>query len=72
MATGRDGREHVAHHAWTAADIARGLSDAELEDKFARLTRDVLPAPRRQGLLELLWRLDEVADVASVVDQLGL
>jgi 2-methylcitrate dehydratase len=72
VATGRDGREHVAHHAWTAADIARGLSDAELEDKFARLTRDVLPEVRRQALLALLWGLDEVADVASVVDQLGL
>jgi 2-methylcitrate dehydratase len=72
VATGRDGREHVAHLAWTAADIARGLSDAELEDKFQRLTRDVMTPPRRRALLEQLWRLEDVATVAEVVDRLAI
>lgn len=71
-ATGRDGATHVEHLAWTAADIARGLSDQEIETKFAKLTRDILPAARRERLLETLWRLEEVDDVGRVVDQLWL
>jgi 2-methylcitrate dehydratase len=70
-ATGRDGRSHVAHRFWTTADIARGLSDEEVEFKFSKLTRDILPANRRRRLLETLWRLDEIADVGAVVDQLA-
>jgi 2-methylcitrate dehydratase len=72
IATAKDGRQVVAHQFWTAADIARGLSDAEVEEKFAKLTRDVLPAPRRAKLLETLWRLETIPDVSAVVDQLGL
>jgi 2-methylcitrate dehydratase len=72
VATDRQGREHVAHHAWTAADIARGLSDQELEQKFQRLTRDVMTGPRRRALLDRLWTLDEAPSVAGVVDLLAV
>jgi len=70
VAIGRDGCEHVAHLAWTAADIARGLSDSEVEEKFAKLTRDLMVPARRRALLDLLWRLDELPDVVALVDRL--
>ncbi|MGQ0664522.1 MAG: MmgE/PrpD family protein [Pseudomonadota bacterium] len=72
VGTGRDGREHVAHLKWTAADIARGMSDEELEDKVAKLTRDVLTGPYRRALLDLLWNLEKVPNVAALVDRLAL
>jgi 2-methylcitrate dehydratase len=67
-----DGRTATAHLAWTQADIARGLSDAEVEDKFRRLTRDVLTPARCRSLLDLLWTLETVADVSEVVDHLAI
>lgn len=72
VAIGKDGREHIAHHGWTAADIARGLSDEELEDKFQRLTRDMLTAPRRRALLDVLWRIEDVPNVSAVIDRLSI
>jgi len=72
VATARDGREVSAHQAWTAADIARGPSDGEVEQKFERLTRDVLTPTRRRALIDLLWAADEVADVRTLVDHLAI
>ena len=69
-AAAADGTTHVGHLEWTTADIERGLTDAEIEDKFNALNRDVIPAPERRALLDYLWRLDETADVRAVVDLL--
>ncbi len=71
-ATGRDGKSHAAHLAWTQADIARGLSDAEVEEKFLKLTRDVLAESKRRDLLQALWRIDEAPNVAAIVDRLAI
>jgi 2-methylcitrate dehydratase len=68
--TAADGSTHVGHLKWTTEDIERGLSDAEIEDKFNALNRDIMPASERRALLDYLWRLDEVADVRMLVDRL--
>jgi 2-methylcitrate dehydratase len=69
-ATLADGSSEVGHLFWTRADIERGLSDAEVEEKFERLNRDIIPSDERRVLLDRLWRLDEIDDVAKVVDLL--
>ena len=71
-ATMKDGATHQAQIGWTREDIARGLSDAEVEEKFAGLTRDVMTAPRCRALLDLLWKLETVDNVSTVVDRLGV
>jgi 2-methylcitrate dehydratase len=71
-ATAADGSAHVGHLWWTTADIERGLSDAEIEDKFNALNRDVLPASERRALLDALWRIDAAADVRALVDRLRI
>src|SRR2546425_2364579 len=68
--TAADGSAHVGHIKWTTEDIERGLSDAEIEDKFNALNRDVLPASERRALLDSLWQLDHLADVRELVDKL--
>jgi 2-methylcitrate dehydratase len=71
-ATAADGSSHVGHLKWTTEDIERGLSDAELEDKFNALNRDVMPAGERRALLDALWRLDDAANVRTIVDRLRI
>jgi len=71
-ATAADGTAHVGHLKWTKEDIERGLSDAEIEDKFNALNRDVMPARERRALLDALWRIDEAADVRTIVDRLRI
>jgi 2-methylcitrate dehydratase len=70
-ATDRAGRSHEAHIAWTEADIARGLSDAELEGKFLKLTA-ALGEQKQRDLLQALWRIDEAPSVAGIIDRLAL
>ena len=69
-ATLADGSSQVGHLFWTTADIQRGLSDAEIEEKFERLNRDILPASERRALLDCLWHIESMADVRRVVDLL--
>ena len=65
------GETHVAHLEWTAEDIARGLGDDEIEDKFDRYAGVLLPPPRRARLLERLWQLESVEDVSEIVSLTG-
>ncbi|MDE0456738.1 MAG: MmgE/PrpD family protein [Chromatiales bacterium] len=66
-ATDKTGETHVAHLAWTAEDIARGPGDDEIEDKFHRYAGVLLGPPERTRLLERLWRLESVDDVADIL-----
>lgn len=69
-ATLADASLQVGHLFWTRADIERGLSDAEIEEKFERLNRDIIPAAERRVLLDRLWQLDKLTDVSQLVDLL--
>ena len=71
-ATDSHGNAHVAHLAWTTEDIERGLADAEIEEKFNALNRDIMPVAERRALLDTLWRLDEAPDVRQVIDLLRI
>jgi 2-methylcitrate dehydratase len=42
------------------------MSNAEIEDKFRALARNVLPDAQTTHLLQRLWSLDEIEDAASV------
>ena len=66
-ATDHAGETHVAHLAWTAEDIARGPDDAEIEEKFHRYAGVLLARPERSRLLERLWRLENVDDMAEIL-----
>ena len=66
-AADKAGETHVAHLAWTAEDIARGPGDDEIEDKFHRYAGVLLGPPERTRLLERLWRLESVDDVADIL-----
>jgi 2-methylcitrate dehydratase len=50
-ATATDGTTHVGHLFWTLDDIARGLSDEEVDAKFHALNRDFMPARQRDAVI---------------------
>ncbi|MFN3804389.1 MAG: MmgE/PrpD family protein [Pyrobaculum sp.] len=47
------------------------MSDRELEEKYHKLTRDVLPEENRKKALEIMWQLEKY-DVADLLDALAV
>lgn len=43
------------------------MSDTDVADKFRSLARKILPADRIDGLLERLWKLEVLPDVATLI-----
>jgi hypothetical protein len=69
-ATLPDGSSEVGHLYWTKADIEKGLSDAEIEEKFERLNRDTVPPAARRSLLDCLWQIEKIDHIGRVIDLL--
>ena len=59
------------------ADFAKGspaipMSDQELGDKFRECASwGGVPEARQKKALELIWRLDELADIGEIIDALS-
>lgn len=68
LADGRTLARMVTHAIGTPG---RPLSDAELEAKFKSLAGDVLPASRVQQAIDLVWSLDQLADVSTLAEALS-
>jgi 2-methylcitrate dehydratase len=68
VATLKDGTQSTAHRAVTLEEIERGMPDADVEAKFERLTRHVLPRARRRAVIDAAWRLDQCQDVRDIID----
>ena len=61
-----DGRRLEHFSPTRKGDPDNPLSDGELAGKFLELTRPVLGDAPAAALLEQLWRLDEVKDLAAL------
>jgi 2-methylcitrate dehydratase len=48
------------------------VPDEKIEQKFYSLTRDLLAPTQRKGLLSLLWNLEQVEDVADIMELLRI
>ncbi len=67
VATGK-GERHSRRVAYHKGHYRNPLSDSELEDKFRSLAGPVLAGDRVDGLLDRLWRLDEVEDLGEIFE----
>ncbi len=47
-------------------DLSAPKSDAQIEEKFRGLCEDVLGAKRVNAILNCLWRLEHIANVAAI------
>jgi 2-methylcitrate dehydratase len=64
----RSGQKWVKHMKNPKGHPANPMSDAEIEEKFLKLTRETLSANQTQSALDLLWHLEEIRDVAQILD----
>lgn len=67
-----DGVEYSSHQRATPEEVARGPSDAEIEEKFGRLSEKLMSLDQRRALLTVLWNLENLADVGTVVDHTAI
>jgi len=63
-----DGRTHEALRKLTRADIEAGLTDAQLEDKFARLTGEMLPPADQKRLCDAVSQIEKLGSIRTLVD----
>ncbi len=62
----RNGKRLVGEAAGGKEDLSPDKSDDQIDRKFLSLTEDVFDSGRAKRLLEHLWRLDELDDVATI------
>ena len=67
-----DGREHTASVPYYTGHFKKPMTDTDIEDKFRRLTTDLLDEPRLQAALDRLWRLEEQSDLGQVMASMAL
>ena len=65
--TGRGGRKLAAEAPYFKGHAKRPLSDDELEQKFRRLAKKVLPHRRVEAILKKAWSLDTLSDLGDLL-----
>ena len=68
--TTRSGRHYTERADYPKGHTENPMTDADIETKFRDLSEDVLGKTRTAGVLETLWRLDEVLRIGAVMDLL--
>jgi 2-methylcitrate dehydratase len=63
----RSGRRYSSEVAYHKGHHKNPLSDAEVEEKFRSLARDLLAPAQTDALLARLWHLEEVEDIGEVI-----
>ena len=63
----KDGRQESVRVEYHRGHWRNPMSDAELNEKFRALARDVLPAGRADALLDTIWKLEELADLNALL-----
>ena len=71
-ATKNSGETIVAHERLTLDDITKGMDDKDLKAKFMGLVQDSLTYTQSEAVLDLMYRLEELGDSASILDQLHI
>jgi 2-methylcitrate dehydratase len=57
----------AAEVAYHRGHFKNPMSDQEIEGKFRSLTRDLLSLTQTEAILERLWNLEQVTDIAAVI-----
>ena len=63
----KSGQQYSSEVAYHKGHFKNPLSDTEVEAKFRSLADGVLRTSRIDGLLERLWRLEEVENIGEVI-----
>jgi 2-methylcitrate dehydratase len=63
----RSGQKYSAEVPYHKGHYKNPMTDAEVEEKFRSLAKDLLSPHQTDALLEKLWRLEEVEDIGEVI-----
>ncbi len=63
----KSGKRFAATVPYHKGHYKNPLSDAEVEEKFRSLARDLLTPAQTDALLDRLWHLEEVTDIGEVI-----
>jgi len=66
--TGKSGRKWVMEKKNPKGHPGNPMSDTEIEEKFLKLTQNMLSPKQAKSTLELVWHLDEIDDVGRILD----
>jgi 2-methylcitrate dehydratase len=66
----RSGRRYTERADYPKGHTKNPMTDADVETKFRDLSEEVLGKTQTAGVLETLWRLDEVQRIGAVMDLL--
>lgn len=69
---GRSGEKWDLHLKNPKGHPANPMSDAEIEEKFKRLTQGMLSFKQAQTVLELLWKVEEIEDVGKLFEAIRI
>jgi 2-methylcitrate dehydratase len=64
----RGGQRLVETASYPKGHAKNPMSDADVESKFADLSKDLLAPARREALLRALWDIDQSDDVGKIVE----
>jgi 2-methylcitrate dehydratase len=63
----RSGETYSAEVPYHKGHYKNPMTDAEVEEKFRSLAQDLLAPHQTDALLDLLWHLEDVADIGEVI-----
>jgi 2-methylcitrate dehydratase len=63
----RSGQKYSAEVPYHKGHYRNPMSDAEVEEKFRSLAKDLLSPDQTDALLEKLWHLEEVEHIGEVI-----
>ncbi|MFC2065881.1 MmgE/PrpD family protein [Chloroflexota bacterium] len=66
--TDKSGRKWTQHMKNPKGHPANPMSDAEIDDKFLKLTQEPLGPRQAQAALDMLWHLEDIDDVSKILD----
>jgi 2-methylcitrate dehydratase len=61
-----DGAQFVGESGGDEEDLSRHMSDSQIEAKFMSISEDVMPAAQARTLIEQLWHLEDLEDIADI------
>ena len=60
------GERYVGESGGDKGDLSKKKSDQEIEEKFRGLTEDFLGSRQVNSIMDLLWNLDDMENVAAI------
>ena len=66
----RDGKRYVESAQYSKGHAMNPMTDGDVEAKFRTLCEGLMDAAQQDALLKALWRLDQAADLNSLLDLL--